>query len=81
MTMFLGERALAFRGSTQCVGDVHNGNFLGLLELISHDPILREHVTNVQKSHGKGKHLQAVVYCYFKKWGNGVITSTDSRDI
>ena len=41
VTMFLGERALAFRGSTQCVGDVHNGNFLGLLELISHyDPIL-----------------------------------------
>ena len=58
--MFLGERALAFRGSTQCVGDVHNGNFLGLLELISHyDPILREHVTNVQISLEKGKRLQA----------------------
>ena len=28
VTMFLGERALAFRGSTQCVGDVHSGTFL-----------------------------------------------------
>ena len=56
VTMFLGERALAFRGSTQCVRDVHNGNFLGLLELTSHyDLILREHVTNVQISQGKGK--------------------------
>ena len=60
VTMFLGERALAFRGSTQRVGNIHNGNFLGILELISHyDPILREHLSNVQNSQEKGKRLQA----------------------
>ena len=56
VTMFMGERSLSFRGSIQCVGDLHNGNFLGILELISHyDPILREHVTNVQISQENAK--------------------------
>ena len=46
VVLFLGERGLSFRGDTHVFGDVHNGNFLGIIELISHyDPIIREHVT------------------------------------
>ncbi|CAF0964928.1 unnamed protein product [Didymodactylos carnosus] len=50
---FLSSRGLAFRGSNQIIGDNHNGNYLGCLELISNfDPFLHEHL----KSYGnKGK--------------------------
>ena len=58
--VFLGERGLAFRGSSLRIGDVHNGNFLGLLELLAHyDPLLEEHVTKVKVAQQKGKRLQA----------------------
>lgn len=60
VVLFLGERGLSFRGDTHVIGDVHNGNFLGIIELISHyDPVLREHVTKVQESQKEGKRLQA----------------------
>ena len=60
VVLFLGERGLSFRGDTHVIGDVHNGNFLGIIELISHyDPILREHVTKVQQSQKERKRLQA----------------------
>ena len=50
-TVFLGERGLAFQGSSQCIGDSNNRNFLGLIELLSHwDPILKEHVLKVEES-------------------------------
>ena len=56
----MGERGLSFRGDTHTIGDVHNGNFLGIIELISHyDPVLREHVTKVRESQKVGKRLQA----------------------
>ncbi|CAF4364576.1 unnamed protein product, partial [Didymodactylos carnosus] len=47
------KRGLAFRGSNQIIGDNHNGNYLGCLELISNfDPFLHGHL----KSYGnKGK--------------------------
>ena len=58
--LFLGERGLSFRGDTRVIGDVHNGNFLGIIELIPHyDPVLREHVTKVHESQKEGKRLQA----------------------
>ena len=58
--LFLGERGLAFRGSSQLIGDAQNGNFLGLLELVSHyDSTLKEHLSKVQESQRKGKRLQA----------------------
>ena len=45
VVIFLGQRGLAFRGSSLRIGDVDNGNFLGLLELLAHyDPIVEEHV-------------------------------------
>ena len=57
--LFLGERCLAFRGSSQRIGDSNNGNFLGMIELLSHwDPILKEHVLKVEESQKRGKRLQ-----------------------
>ena len=58
--IFLGRRGLAFRGSLLRIGDVNNGNFLGLLELLAHyNLIVEEHVTNVQAAQQKGERLQA----------------------
>ena len=43
--LFLSERGLAFFGSSQRIGDCENGNFLGIIELLSkYDPLLAEHV-------------------------------------
>ena len=59
VTMFLGERGLAFRGKSNRVGDSNNGNFLGILELISHyDPILEEHLKKVKAAQQASSRLQ-----------------------
>ena len=59
VSLLLGERCLTFRGSSQRIGDSNNGNFLGLIELLSHwDPILKEHVLKVEESQKKGISLQ-----------------------
>lgn len=51
---FLGSRGLAFRGDDQKLGSKHNGNFLGVIELISKfDPFLEEHLLNYGNQ-GKG---------------------------
>ncbi|XP_065674102.1 uncharacterized protein LOC136091046 [Hydra vulgaris] len=48
--LFLAERGLAFRGVTHLI-DSNNGNFLGLLELLSHyDPLLEENLKNVNQA-------------------------------
>lgn len=60
VTLFLASRNLAFRGSTQRIGDIKNGNFLGTLEIIAHyDSVLREHLEKVKTSQEKGKKLPA----------------------
>ena len=60
VVMFLGERGLAFRGDSEKIGDTHNGNFLGILELLArYDPLLQEHVGNVKSGQEKGTRLQA----------------------
>ena len=42
---FLAERGLSFRGDNQIIGSSRNGNFLGILELLSQfDPFLAEHM-------------------------------------
>ena len=42
---FLSERGLAFRGDNEILGSQHNGNYLGILELISNfDPFLSDHI-------------------------------------
>jgi len=46
---FLSERGLAFRGSDETIGSPHNGNYLGIIELISKfDPFLEQHI----RAHG-----------------------------
>ena len=57
--LFLGERGLAFRGESQRIGDPNNGNFLGILELISHyDQILGDHLSKVKESQQSHRRLQ-----------------------
>ena len=36
IVVFLGERGLPFRGSSQRIGHIHNWNLLGLIELLAH---------------------------------------------
>ena len=63
--LFLGERGLVFRGSSDKIGDPHNGNFLGLLELLAnYDLILQEHLNKVKESQENGKKLQAHYLSY-----------------
>lgn len=50
VTIHLASRNLAFRGKTLELDNVHNGNFLGTLELLAHyDPILHEHLEKVRE--------------------------------
>uniref|UniRef100_A0A1A8IJ03 TTF-type domain-containing protein n=2 Tax=Nothobranchius kuhntae TaxID=321403 RepID=A0A1A8IJ03_NOTKU len=50
VTLHLASRNLAFRGKTSNLDDVHNGNFLGTLELLSHyDPLLHEHLEKIRQ--------------------------------
>lgn len=47
--LFMGERGLAFRGTTEILGDRTNGNFLGLIELCStFDDLLKLYVEKVR---------------------------------
>ena len=60
VVVFLGERGLAFRWDSEEIGDTHNGNFLGILELLArYDPFLQEHVGKVKSAQEKGTRLQA----------------------
>ena len=50
----LAERGLAFQGSDEVVGSPHNGNYLGLLELIAKfDISLPQHI-HIHANKGKG---------------------------
>lgn len=60
VVLFLGERGLAFRGSSTNIGDHNNGNFLGMIQLLSQfDPVLEGHVAKVKQSQINGQRLQA----------------------
>ena len=64
LTIFLGERGLAFCCSSLRIGDVHNGNFLGILELLAHyDQLLQKHISKVKTSKQTGERLQALKVC------------------
>lgn len=64
---FLASRGLPLRGSNQQLGDLHNGNYLGILELMSHyDPLLRSHFVNyANKGKGHVSYLSANVALEF----------------
>lgn len=51
---FLSTRGLAFRGEHEVIGSPNNGNYLGVMELISKfDPFLKEHF-NLHANQGRG---------------------------
>lgn len=51
---FLSARGLAFRGKDQQLNSKHNGNYLGIIELMSKfDPFLKQHLENFGNK-GKG---------------------------
>ena len=51
ITIFLAERNLAFRGSTETLGQQRSGNFVGMVELLAkYDPILMEHTRRIAKN-------------------------------
>jgi hypothetical protein len=51
---FLGARGLSFRGADQICGSVRNGNFLGILDLMSQfDPLMSAHIARYGNK-GKG---------------------------
>lgn len=53
VVQFLGERGLAFRGDDELLESPHNGNYLGIMELLARfDPFLAEHL---KKFGGKGR--------------------------
>ena len=59
VTLFLGERGLAFRKKSQLVGDPKNGNFLGVLELIGrYDPVIGNPLAKVKESQTTQERLQ-----------------------
>ena len=56
----LSERALPFLGNNEKIGDVGNGNFLGVVELLARwDSVLGEHVNKVKISQERSERLQA----------------------
>lgn len=59
---FLGSRGLAFRGANQVCGSIHNGNFLGILDLLSEfDPLISSHIAR----HGnKGRGNNSLIISY-----------------
>lgn len=60
---FMGARGLPFRGDNELLGSAHNGNYLGLLELIAEfDPFLKEHIEkHGNKGRGKPSYLSSTV--------------------
>lgn len=59
VVIFLGERGLSFRGDSHLVGNPRNGNFLGILELLSrYDPLLKDHMSKVRESQSAHSRMQ-----------------------
>ena len=60
---FLCSRGLAFRGENQIIGNKHNGNYLGCIELLAKfDPILQQHLFNfANKGPGYVSYLSAKI--------------------
>ncbi|XP_004211956.1 uncharacterized protein LOC101240530 [Hydra vulgaris] len=51
VTLFLAERGLGFRETSDLLGVAANGNFLGILELLSYyDSVLKDHLNKMMKS-------------------------------
>ena len=61
---FLCERALPFRGENETFGSARNGNFLGILELMSKfDPFLADHIASFgNRGRGFTSYLSSTTY-------------------
>ena len=61
---FLAERGLPFRGDDEHIGSRHNGNFLGVIELIAEfDPFLAKHVEEFgNQGRGNPSYLSSTIY-------------------
>ena len=66
---FLSKKALAFRGDNETIGSVHNGNYLGILELLAKfDDLLKDHLENyAQKGKGNTSYLSHQICDEFVK--------------
>ena len=62
--IFLSERGLAFRISAENLGSKQNGNFLGVLKLITQfDPFLKEHLKKYgSQGRGRQSYLSSTIY-------------------
>jgi len=59
VTLFLASRGLPFHGYGTEIGDVSNGNFLGILDLLGrNDEITRGHIGRVQRSRLKDETMK-----------------------
>lgn len=60
---FLSERGLAFRGEDELFGSSKNGNFMGILELVSEfDPFLAQHIEkHGNKRSGHANYLSSTI--------------------
>ena len=60
---FIAERGLAFRGDNEIVGSPHNGNYLGILELLSeYDTFLAAHIKmHANKGRGHTIYLSSTI--------------------
>ena len=62
IALFLLERNLAFRGSEEVLGSPHNGNFLGIFELLARrDPILKELQDRIKNKNTKDHYLSTTI--------------------
>ena len=61
---FLAERGLPFRGHDEHIGSRHNGNYLGVMELIAEfDPFLAKHVEEFgNKGRENPSYLSSTIY-------------------
>lgn len=63
LNITLASRTLTFRGSTQCLYEPDNGNFLKEVELLgSFDPVMENHLTKItdksSRTHYLGQQIQ-----------------------
>ena len=62
IALFLSERNLAFRGSEEVLGSPHNGNCLGIFELLARrDPILKELQDRIKNKNTKDHYLSPTI--------------------
>ena len=80
---FLAERGLPFRGDDERLGSPHNGNFLGILELMSKfDPFLKEHLEKYgSKGKGNVSYISKTIYEDLKKQMGIMVQNTIIKEV